>query len=198
MTLYSPELVGEVSAVGAMAAEAVVPSSSLEDSFLLLARLGCVSALSESSDILKAQIDSAIREELRAALSFSQLSKRFVMWLGFEGFAQLLRRDLDASERDVLLVEFVLSQISIQQLFEQSQSWNRMRTTSSQYLESLVGKLGGADGLSLLLRDSYREQRDSLGKDVFLRSLPTAVLVVSSIIAIAMALVFTRSLTTGL
>ena len=198
MTLYSPELVGEVSAVGAMAAQAVVPSSSLEDSFLLLARLGCVSALSESSDSLKAQIDSAIREELRAALSFSQLSKRFVMWLGFEGFAQLLRRDLDASERDVLLVEFVLSQISIQQLFEQSQSWNRMRTTSSQYLESLVGKLGGADGLSLLLRDSYREQRDSLGKDVFLRSLPTAVLVVSSIIAIAMALVFTRSLTTGL
>lgn len=198
MTLYSPELVGEVSAVGAMAAEAVVPSSSLEDSFLLLARLGCVSALSESSDSLKAQIDSAIREELRAALSFSQLSKRFVMWLGFEGFAQLLRRDLDASKRDVLLVEFVLSQISIQQLFEQSQSWNRMRTTSSQYLESLVGKLGGADGLSLLLRDSYREQRDSLGKDVFLRSLPTAVLVVSSIIAIAMALVFTRSLTTGL
>ena len=198
MTLYSPELVGEVSAVGAMAAEAVVPSSSLEDSFLLLARLGCVSALSESSDSLKAQIDSAIREELRAALSFSQLSKRFVMWLGFEGFAQLLRRDLDASKRDVLLVEFVLSQISIQQLFEQSQSWNRMRTTSSQYLESLVGKLGGADGLSLLLRVSYREQRDSLGKDVFLRSLPTAVLVVSSIIAIAMALVFTRSLTTGL
>ena len=198
MTLYSPELVGEVSAVGTMAAESVVPSSSLEDSFLLLARLGCVSALSESSDSLKAQIDSAIREELRAALSFSQLSKRFVMWLGFEGFAQLLRRDLDASKRDVLLVEFVLSQISIQQLFEQSQSWNRMRTTSSQYLESLVGKLGGADGLSLLLRDSYREQRDSLGKDVFLRSLPTAVLVVSSIIAIAMALVFTRSLTTGL
>ncbi len=198
MTLYSPELVGEVSAVGAMAAEAVVPSSSLEDSFLLLARLGCVSALSESSDSLKAQIDSAIREELRAALSFSQLSKCFVVWLGFEGFAQLLRRDLDASKRDVLLVEFVLSQISIQQLFEQSQSWNRMRTTSSQYLESLVGKLGGADGLSLLLRDSYREQRDSLGKDVFLRSLPTAVLVVSSIIAIAMALVFTRSLTTGL
>lgn len=198
MTLYSPELVGEVSAVGTMAAESVVPSSSLEDSFLLLARLGCVSALSDSSDSLKAQIDSAIREELRAALSFSQLSKRFVMWLGFEGFAQLLRRDLDASKRDVLLVEFVLSQISIQQLFEQSQSWNRMRTTSSQYLESLVGKLGGADGLSLLLRDSYREQRDSLGKDVFLRSLPTAVLVVSSIIAIAMALVFTRSLTTGL
>jgi hypothetical protein len=190
--------VGEVSAVGTMAAESVVPSSSLEDSFLLLARLGCVSALSDSSDSLKAQIDSAIREELRAALSFSQLSKRFVMWLGFEGFAQLLRRDLDASKRDVLLVEFVLSQISIQQLFEQSQSWNRMRTTSSQYLESLVGKLGGADGLSLLLRDSYREQRDSLGKDVFLRSLPTAVLVVSSIIAIAMALVFTRSLTTGL
>ena len=198
MTLYSPELVGEVSAVGTMAVESVVPSSALEDSFLLLARLGCVSALSESSDSLKAQIDSAIREELRAALSFSQLSKRFVLWLGFEGFAQLLRRDLDASKRDVLLVEFVLSQISIQQLFEQSQSWNRMRTTSSQYLESLVGKLGGADGLSLLLRDSYREQRDSLGKDVFLRSLPTAVLVVSSIIAIAMALVFTRSLTTGL
>lgn len=198
MTLYSPELVGEVSAVGTMAAESVVPSSSLEDSFLLLARLGCVSALSESSESLKAQIDSAIREELRAALSFSQLSKRFVMWLGFEGFAQLLRRDLDASKRDVLLVEFVLSQISIQQVFEQSQSWNRMRTTSSQYLESLVGKLGGADGLSLLLRDSYREQRDSLGKDVFLKSLPTAVLVVSSIIAIAMALVFTRSLTTGL
>ncbi len=198
MTLYSPELVGDVSAVGTMAAESVVPSSSLEDSFLLLARLGCVSALSDSSDSLKAQIDSAIREELRAALSFSQLSKRFVLWLGFEGFAQLLRRDLDASKRDVLLVEFVLSQISIQQLFEQSQSWNRMRTTSSQYLESLGGKLGGADGLSLLLRDSYREQRDSLGKDVFLRSLPTAVLVVSSIIAIAMALVFTRSLTTGL
>ena len=198
MTLYSPELVGEVSAVGTMAAESVVPSSSLEDSFLLLARLGCVSALSEPSETLKAQIDSAIREELRAALGFSQLSKRFVLWLGFERFAQLLRRDLDASKRDVLLVEFVLSQISIQQLFEQSQSWNRMRTTSSQYLESLVGKLGGADGLSLLLRDSYREQRDSLGKDVFLRSLPTAVLVVSSIIAIAMALVFTRSLTTGL
>ena len=198
MTLYSPELVGEVSAVGAMAAEAVVPSSALEDSFLLLARLGCVSALSESSESLKAQIDSAIREELRAALSFSHLSKRFVLWLGFEGFAQLLRRDLDASKRDVLLVEFVFSQISIQQVFEQSQSWNRMRTTSSQYLESLLGKLGGADGVSLLLRDSYREQRDSLGKDVFLKSLPTAVLVVSSIIAIAMALVFTRSLTTGL
>ncbi len=198
MTLYSPELVGEVSAVGTMAAESVVPSSSLEDSFLLLARLGCVSALSEPSETLKAQIDSAIREELRAALGFSQLSKCFVLWLGFERFAQLLRRDLDASKRDVLLVEFVLSQISIQQLFEQSQSWNRMRTTSSQYLESLVGKLGGVDGLSLLLRDSYREQRDSLGKDVFLRSLPTAVLVVSSIIAIAMALVFTRSLTTGL
>lgn|GEM_PF-691454 len=198
MTLYSPELVGEVSAVGTMAAESVVPSSSLEDSFLLLARLGCVSALSEPSETLKAQIDSSLREELRLALVFNKLSKRFVLWLGFERFARVLRRDLDASARDVLLVEFVLSQISIQQVFEQSQSWNRMRTTSSQYLESLVGKLGGADGLSLLLRDSYREQRDSLGKEVFLRSLPTAVLVVSSIIAIAMALVFIRSLTTGL
>jgi len=198
VTLYSPELVGEVSAVGTMAAESVVPSSSLEDSFLLLARLGCVSALSEPSETLKAQIDSSLREELRLALVFNKLSKRFVLWLGFERFARVLRRDLDASARDVLLVEFVLSQISIQQVFEQSQSWNRMRTTSSQYLESLVGKLGGADGLSLLLRDSYREQRDSLGKEVFLRSLPTAVLVVSSIIAIAMALVFIRSLTTGL
>lgn len=198
MIINSPELVGEVSAVGAIAVVSAAPSSSLEDSFLLLARLGCVSALPESSESLKAQIDSALREELRAALVFNKLSKRFVLWLGFERFARVLRRDLDASARDVLLVDFALSQISIQQVFEQSQSWDRLRRASSQHLECLAEKLGGADGLSLLLRNSYREQRDSLGKEVFLRSLPTAVLVVSSIIAIAMALVFTRSLTTGL
>lgn len=198
MIINSPELVGEVSAVRERATASAAPSSSLEDSFLLLARLGCVSALSDSFDSFKAQIDSALREELRAALVFGRFSKRFVLWLGFERFARVLRRDLDASACDVFLVDFALSQISIQQVFEKSQSWDCLRRVSFQHLECLAEKLGGASGLCLLLRDSYRNQRDSLGKEVVLRSLPTAVLLVSSIIAIALALVFTRSLTAGL
>ena len=197
MTADSPELVGDRALILNGVENAATPLNSVEDSFLFVAHLGCMNDLSESIDFFKQQIDSAIRGKLLASLSRSQLFSALPMWFGFRAFCKKLTSDVHPGLRDAYRVEFMLKHLTVEQMFDQSMNWHRLRSLSLEELKLMGEKFGGEVEFSCILRRSYLFQRRLLARELLLKSLPTMVLVVSSIIAVALALVFTRSLTTG-
>lgn len=198
MTVESPELISDRGINAEVVTDSAVLNASLEDSFLLVAQLGCLSALSESSELLSKKMDEAIRAELLSTVSLARSAGSASLWFGFERFATKLTANIGPSRRDALIVEFLLGRMSIQQVFDPNMNWRRLRSLADEQLQLTGEKFGGNQGFYSLLHESYRTQRNALAKELFFKSLPTLVLVVSSLIAIAMALLFTRSLTSAL
>jgi hypothetical protein len=153
--------------------------------------------VASSPDNFKLQVDEAIRSELRGALKRLPLSKAVSLFLGFETFANTSVAQMSAGERDRRSVEFVLSHTSLMQLFDPSMTWPSLQIIGSTQFGRLVASRGGVSALESLLRASYRRQRDSLLREMLVRALPTAVLWLAGLAAIALALLFTRSLFSG-
>lgn len=197
VTAESPDLVSDSASLSSAVQKAAATASSVEDSFLLIAQLGCMDALTEPTEQLRDKIEIAIRERLLDACSISNAFSSCSLWLGFARFHSKLTDSVTPTTRDALLVEFILQRMSIGQLFESSMSWHRLRSLSSEHLKRTGDRFGGQAELNGLLESSYLSQRRALARELFLKSLPTLVLLVSSLIAIALALLFTRSLTTA-
>jgi len=196
VTAFSPELVVGAAGAEVVSKETALNSQPLATSLLVLARLGCLKTLVESPAGLNSSLAVSIRSELLNSLSWSRLSL-LGSWFSYSHFSRRIVDELDEGRRDVLATEFVLSQVSLEELLRSRQSWPALRLRIVEKA-SAAGVLHGREaGLATLLEKTFMQQRDALVKELLLKSLPTLVLLVSAAIAIVMALVFWRSLMTG-
>jgi hypothetical protein len=197
MVVHSPELFGDASVVAQASVDVAEETQTLESVFFLLAALGCLGVLAHTSENLSEHCDIAFRKELGGSLGLGLFLKSRALWSGFDRFAESTIASLNPAERDRLQVEFALSHISIAQLFDPSATWPSLQKLGAARFQKLVSARGGVVAVQELLRLSYRRQRDALARELLLKALPTAVLWLAGLVAIAMALSFTRSLVSG-
>jgi hypothetical protein len=169
----------------------------LEDLFYFLAQLQCLEALSESQTTFVETFQSAVRNVLSQSLSFVPWKFRARLWLGLDSMQKEMARHLTAGERDVLSVEFVFKRISLSDVFTDPLRSCAVAKVRDQQMQCSVESQGGQVEMLRLIKALYSEQRSLALKEFILRVLPTAVLVLSSAVALSMAVLFLRSLLSG-
>lgn len=169
----------------------------LDDLFYFLAQLECLEALFDSQKVFLETFQSAVRNELSQNLSFVPWKFRTRLWFGLESMQKEMARRLTAGERDVLGVEFVFKRISLGEVFTGPLSSCGAVRVRDQHLQCLVESRGGLDEMLRQTKTLYSQQRSLALKEFVLRILPTAVLVLSSAVALSMAVLFLRSLLSG-
>jgi len=197
MVVHSPELLGNVAEVVQTSTDVVHEPRTLESVFFLLANLGCLDVLASSSENLKTQLDDSIRGKLQDSVGVMHLSKSLSLWTGFERFLRASAAQMSDCERDRVRVAFALTQSTPTQLFDPSMNWTVLQALGARQFEKLIVARGGAAVVESFVRVAYRRQRDALARELLLRALPMAVLWLAGLVAIAMALLFTRSLVSG-
>lgn len=194
MTLFSPEMTaGEVVRDGAIASES--SRRNLDPVLvILLARLNCLSGLTENPEKLVESFAVAVRDELSSSVGIAQVRARFGLWIGFRSFSRTLCSETDEFTRDVLMCRHVFSQTDPATLFEEGASWAAMYKKAHQ---RLLDSLATADEQGTLMSElsaAYKSQRDQIVREVVVKTLPTVVLALSTLIAVVMAAVVWRSL----
>ncbi|MEY3903829.1 MAG: hypothetical protein RL189_3135 [Pseudomonadota bacterium] len=194
MTLFSPEMTaGEGVRDGALVSES--SRRNLDPVLvIILARLNCLSGVSENPEKLVESFAAAVRDELSSSIGVSQIRARIGLWLGFRSFSKTLCSETDDFTRDVLMCRHVLSQAELSALFEEGASWAALYKKSHQ---RLLDSLASADAQGTLMGElsaAYKAQRDEIVREVVLKTLPTLVLALSTLIAVVMAAVVWRSL----
>lgn len=197
MTTLSPEIpVGEQAHQFAVASANGIQS--LDPLFIpILLRLGCLSELNEGTDKLKLQFERSVRAELHACLTSGSFWSRKGLWMGYSSFLKTLQDETNVLTRDVLTSRYVLSQTSAEDLFAADASWSRLSQSVQERTAERLSDAEAQANLSEVLRTTYKLQRDAIVRELVVRALPTVVLVISTTIAIVMALFVWRSLFIG-
>ncbi|MFZ9519601.1 MAG: hypothetical protein ACO3A4_03910 [Silvanigrellaceae bacterium] len=197
MTTHSPELLaGTDSRVVQIANQAQTVQVDSHD-LLLFSRLDCLSTLKENPTQFFEAFAEAVRNELAASLSSGELLQRLGLWWNFSSFKKTVHEDLDDFRRDVLLGQQVLSNTGINAIFQSDASWTLLQKRAQcAILDSLAGLPDDGD-LDGKLQQIFVQQRDAMVKDTVLRFLPTIVLLMSTLIAMVMAILVWRSLSIG-
>lgn len=197
MTLFSPEMTaGDGVRDGALVSES--GRRNLDPVLIIvLARLGCLSGSFENPEKLVESFSVAVRDELGSATSIAQIRSRIGLWLGFRSFSKTLCSETDDFTRDVLMCRHVFSQTELAALFEEGASWAGIYKKSHQRLLDSLSSADAQGNLMSELSAAYKAQRDQIVREFVLKTLPTVVLVLSTLIAVVMAAVVWRSLFIG-
>jgi hypothetical protein len=104
---------------------------------------------------------------------------------------------MSSAQKDVALVDYLLRNVRMSDLFSSDAHWQELKKKSLYQFDDYVARLGGALEVERICEASFRRQRSLLFKDWLVRIVPTLVLVSAVLIAVAMAFRFARSLTVG-
>jgi len=195
VTVRSPELAATDGLLTQPSSES--DSLGLEELFYLLAQLECLESLFDSHKNFEESFRRALHVRLSQSLILPFRNFRSRLWLGFSSLRRETARQLDAGQRDVLWMEFVLKRVSLQDVFESPMHSFSASAIRDQHLGALVVNRGGLAEMTRLMKNLYVEQRRVVLREFAIRVLPAAVLVVSSLIAISMAALFLHSLLFG-
>ncbi|MEY4064968.1 MAG: hypothetical protein RIR26_1176 [Pseudomonadota bacterium] len=195
MTVRSPELAADDALLTQLRSE--TDAVGLSEVFYFLSQLQCIEALFDSAKTFEESYRKALHAHLSRSLVTSLWNFRVRLWLGFASLRRELILQLDAGQRDVLWMEFVLTRVSLHDAFENPTNYCNPATIRDQHLRATVESRGGLVEMTHLMQKIYIEQRRLVLKEFVLRVLPAAVLVVSSVIALSMAALFLHSLLSG-
>ena len=197
MTTHSPELLAGSEARAVQIADQA-QTVQVDSSFLLLlSRLGCLSCLKDNPSKFFDSFAAAIRNELASSLSSGMLLRRRSLWWNFSSFKKCIDNEVDEFTRDVLLSQQVLSSTRLTKLFEADANWPSLQSRAQDVILGKLAALPDEGDLSSKLEQIFVQQRDALAKEAVFKFFPTAVLVLSTFVALVMAVLVWRSLTVG-
>lgn len=194
MTVLAPE----IPARGEMRAGAAAPAAgrhlSAENITSVLLQLRCLHEAGSGINNLSEAFENSVAEELQGGLNFSEIWSRRGLWLGYSSFAEEILRGTGEDQRNLQYGRYVLSQIAIDDLFGDRANW---QSISQSVQNAALKRISDADfeaQLHQMLPVAYSRQRAKALKQLALRTLPTLVLSVSTLIAVVMAFFVWRSL----
>jgi hypothetical protein len=198
VTVLSPEISAREQLRATTVATADGQLCPPEELLPVLIRLRCLDAARDGLQSVTDAFEAAAGAELQGALGLSELWKRRGLWFGYTSFVGTLLGETGDDERSLNYSRYVLSQLSVEELFEQSSSWQSLsRKVQRETLSRLVSEQSQFSQLSEMLFEAYRRQRSKTLRQMALRTFPTLVLMVSTLIAVVMAIFVWRSLFIG-
>jgi hypothetical protein len=197
VTTHSPELLAGSEARSVQIADQAQTVQVDSSYLLLLSRLGCLSCLNENPSQFYDSFGAAVRNELSSSLSSGMPLRWLGMWWKYSSFKKSINEDVDDFTRDVLLSQQMLSNTSLRALFREDARWTLLQNRAQETILGKLSVLRGDEDLDTKLEQIFVQQRDTLAKEAVFKFLPTVVLLLSTLIALVMAVLVWRSLTVG-